>query len=230
MFKQKIKGFTLAETLITLVIIGVIAAITLPVIIADHQEKERIAKVKKMYASLSNAMNLVRVNGGTPDMLEVRDDNMQDLTAWFEEYINTKMLLMKEVCYNKKGCWSSNGVKLLNNSTHPYDNKGVGWGHSVISLILLDGSFISIDPLANGNVNYYYKVKVNNASGAGLILTFDINGEKGPNIMGRDVFVSVFTDKGYVPAYKDATKEQIEQDCSPSGQGFSCLMKYLKKF
>ena len=226
----KFKGFTLAETLLTLVIIGVIAEITVPTLWAEYQEHERIAKVKKMYSVLSNAMNLVRVNGGTPDMLGVRDDNMQDLTAWFEEYINTKMLLMKEACYNKKGCWSEKGVKLLNKSSHPYDNKGIGWGHAVISVILADGSFVSIDPLANGNINHYYKVKVNNASGAGLVLTFDINGEKGPNVMGRDVFVSVFTDKGYVPAYRDATKEQIEQDCSDSGQGFSCLMKYLKKF
>ena len=227
---SKIKGFTLSEVLITLAIIGVIAAITVPLLWADYQEKERIAKVKKMYASLSNAMNLVRVNGGTPDMLGVKDDDMQDLTAWFNEYINTKMLLMRKACFNEKGCWSKDGVKLLNKGSHAYNNKGIGWGHAVISFILADGSFVSIDPLANGNVNYYYKVKVNNPSGAGLVLTFDINGEKGPNIMGKDVFVSVFTDKGYVPAYRDATKEQIEQDCSTSGQGFSCLMKYLKKF
>ena len=93
----------------------------------------------------------------------------------------------------------------------------------------MDGSFVSIDPLANGNINHYYKVKVNNPSGAGLIITFDINGEKGPNVLGKDVFITIFTDEGYVPAYKHATKEQIDADCSPSVQGISCLMKYLAK-
>lgn len=229
MFKYKTKAFTLAETLITLVIIGVIAAITIPMLVADYQEKERIAKIKKMYSALSNAMKLVSVNGGSPDMLGVRDDNMADLTTWFNEYIAKNLLHMKEACYNKKGCWPEAGVKMLNNGNHPYNNKGIGWGHAVISVVLMDGSFISIDPLANGNINHYYKVKVNNPSGAGLVVAFDINGEKAPNTVGKDVFITVFTEDGYVPAYRNATKEEIEKDCSPTGQGFSCLMKYLSK-
>ena len=229
MFCHKLRAFTLSETLITLVIIGVVASITVPTLWANYQEKERIAKIKKMYSALSNAMKLVVVNGGTPEDLGVRDDNMEDLTEWFNEYIGNKLLHMKEACYNKKGCWSETGVKMLNGGSHPYNNKGIGWGHAIISVVLMDGSFISIDPLANGNIDYYYKVKVNNPSGAGLILTFDINGAKGPNMMGKDVFVSIFTEEGYVPAYKHATKEQIEEDCSPTGQGFSCLMKYLSK-
>ncbi len=200
------KAFTLAETLITLVIIGVIAAITVPTLWADYQEKERIAKIRKMYSALSNAMYLVSINGGSPDLLGVRDDNMADLTMWFDNYIRNKLLHMKEACYNKKGCWAENGVKMMNKGTHPYDNKGVGWGHAVISVVLTDGSFVCIDPLANGNINHYYKVKVNNPSGAGLVITFDINGAKGPNTLGKDVFISVFTNKGYVPAYKNATK------------------------
>lgn len=227
-FKNKF-GFTLAETLLTIAIIGIVAAITIPIIVANHQEKERIAKIKKIYSSLSNAMYLVSVNGGSPDMLEVRDDNMQDLTAWFDSYIKDKLFHMKEACYNQKGCWSSTGVKMLNKGNHPYNNTGIGWGYAVISIVLSDGSFVCIDPLANGNIKHYYKVKVNNQSGAGLVVTFDINGERGPNTLGKDVFVSVFTNNGYVPAYKDATKSEIENDCSPSGQGFSCLMKYLGK-
>ena len=47
MFNHKLWGFTLAETLITLVIIGVVASITLPSLWVNYQEKERIAKIKK---------------------------------------------------------------------------------------------------------------------------------------------------------------------------------------
>ena len=101
---SKQRAFTLAETLITLVIIGVVAAITVPTLFANYQEKERIAKIKKMYSALSNAMKLVVVNGGTPEDLGVRDDNMEDLTEWFNEYIGNKLLHMKEACFNKKGC------------------------------------------------------------------------------------------------------------------------------
>ena len=105
MFNYKQKAFTLAETLITLVIIGVIASITLPTLSAHYQEKERIAKIKKMYSALSNAMKLVEVNGGSPDLLGVRDDNMQDLTAWFDEYIRDKLLYallgLSEVAFSR---------------------------------------------------------------------------------------------------------------------------------
>lgn len=220
-------AFTLAETLITLVIIGVVAAITIPTLTADYQEKERIAKVKKMYSSLANAMTMVKAQGGSPDLNDVRDDNMADLTDWFDTYIKRNMVVVK-TCYNSRGCWSSKGVKLMNKGNHAYNNVGLGWGHAIISAVLNDGTYICIDPLANGNIYGYYKVRVNNPSGAGVVITFDINGEKGPNVMGRDVFISVFTDEGYVPAYKHATQEQIKQDCSASGQGFSCLVKYLK--
>ena len=122
MFNHKLWGFTLAETLITLVIIGVVASITLPSLWVNYQEKERIAKIKKMYSALSNAMKLVSVNGGSPDDLGVRDDNMQDLSVWFDEYIGNKLLHMKEACYNKKGCWAEKGVKMMNGGEHPYNN------------------------------------------------------------------------------------------------------------
>lgn len=226
--RKKFEAFTLAETLITLVIIGVIAAITIPTITAHYQDKERIGKIKKMYGSLGNTMTLVRAQGGSPDLNEVGDDNLLELTNWFNTFILNNMIVTK-VCYNKSGCWHEKGVKLLNNSTHPYDNKGIGWGHAVISAVLNDGTFICVDPLANGNIWSYYRVRVNNPSGAGLVMTFDINGSKGPNVMGKDVFVSIFTENGYIPAYKDASDTEKKNDCSKNGQGFSCLIKYLKE-
>ena len=49
------KAFTLAEILITLSILGVVAAITIPTIINKNSEKITVAKVKKIYATLNNA-------------------------------------------------------------------------------------------------------------------------------------------------------------------------------
>ena len=45
-------GFTLAEVLMTLGIIGVVAAMTMPSLIANHQEKVTVTKVKKVYGIL----------------------------------------------------------------------------------------------------------------------------------------------------------------------------------
>ena len=40
------KSFTLSEVLITLVVIGIIAAITVPVIMANHKKTEASSKLK----------------------------------------------------------------------------------------------------------------------------------------------------------------------------------------
>ncbi len=49
------KAFTLAEVLITLGIIGVVASLTMPSLIANHQAKATATKLKKAYSVLSQA-------------------------------------------------------------------------------------------------------------------------------------------------------------------------------
>ena len=50
------KAFTLAEVLITLGIIGVVAAMTIPTLINAQQEKATITKLKKTYSVLQQAL------------------------------------------------------------------------------------------------------------------------------------------------------------------------------
>ena len=52
------RGFTLAEVLITLVIIGIIASMTIPSVINDQKDKEILARLKKSYSTLSQVMML----------------------------------------------------------------------------------------------------------------------------------------------------------------------------
>ena len=56
----KKSAFTLAEVLITLGIIGVIAAITIPTIVNHYKEKVTITKLKKLNSTFQNAVNLMR--------------------------------------------------------------------------------------------------------------------------------------------------------------------------
>ena len=59
--KRKI-AFTLAEFLITLGIIGVVAALTLPSVIERHQKLETVTKLKKAYSTLSQAIERAKVD------------------------------------------------------------------------------------------------------------------------------------------------------------------------
>jgi prepilin-type N-terminal cleavage/methylation domain-containing protein len=58
------KGFTLAEVLITLVVIGVISAITVPTIITNYQKQSIPAKLKKFYSTMNQALILSQTKNG----------------------------------------------------------------------------------------------------------------------------------------------------------------------
>ena len=58
------KGFTLAEVLITLAIIGVVAALTIPSVIVRTQQQEFKTAAKKAYSVLSQAVQLTEVKDG----------------------------------------------------------------------------------------------------------------------------------------------------------------------
>ena len=62
------KGFTLAEVILTLVIVGIAAAMTIPGVINNTNDREYKAKFKEIYAVLDNATNLIKnENGGVID-------------------------------------------------------------------------------------------------------------------------------------------------------------------
>lgn len=63
----KIKAFTLAETLIVLAIIGVVATLTIPSITTDANNKDRVVKLKKAYNMLENAYGVMTSNFGLLD-------------------------------------------------------------------------------------------------------------------------------------------------------------------
>ena len=76
----KNKGFTLAETMIVLVILGVVAAITVPALVNRHVEAERRTKLKKAMSVYDTALNKMVIENG------IKSDTA--LTNWADS--NTK--------------------------------------------------------------------------------------------------------------------------------------------
>ena len=56
------KGFTLAEGLITLGIIGIVTAMTLPSLIVKYQKKVTVERLKKAYSVLSQAIEMSEID------------------------------------------------------------------------------------------------------------------------------------------------------------------------
>ena len=70
LFTKSLSGYTLAETLITLTILGVVAAITLPSLINKQIESANRTKVKKAMAVYEKALNQMIIDND----LKTNDD------------------------------------------------------------------------------------------------------------------------------------------------------------
>ena len=89
------KAFTLAEVLITLVVIGVIAAITVPILHNDTADKKWNVARQKAQATIGEAFRLMTINGEIAD----KKSNGQPLTtADFVNKIIPKYLKVEKTC------------------------------------------------------------------------------------------------------------------------------------
>lgn len=80
------KAFTLAEVLITLTIIGVVAAITIPSFIADQDERATVTRVKKFNSTMQQAYKLAVAEYGPITRWNVkRDLSPMDITSEYEK-------------------------------------------------------------------------------------------------------------------------------------------------
>lgn len=216
---KKAKAFTLAETLITLGIIGVISAITLPTLMTKITNVRNTAMLKEDYAILQQMMLMANDKGAIGSLATLNDIN--EMKKWFETFFLPN-IKTTAVCYNQWGCWNKNvktpdGQKYQGNSI---------CGAQTISFILNNGSYVCMDDFGDSR----FGVK---PQGSTIGLLVDINGDKQPNIIGKDIFAMVFKDDKLLPGGYEMTDAQIESNCSTnSSGGFGgtyCMTKVLKQ-
>lgn len=76
------KGFTLSEVLITLGIIGIVAAITIPTIISNTQDKQNIVHWRKMYSAINQAFIQTIQEGYVPCPINSYNRSCDEILAW----------------------------------------------------------------------------------------------------------------------------------------------------
>ncbi|MCQ2753523.1 MAG: type II secretion system GspH family protein [bacterium] len=77
------KGFTLAEVLVTLTIIGVVAALTLPTLNMDINKREKSVRLQKFYNVMDQTIRLSEMDHGRLN----RWDNTLNYETYLKEYI-----------------------------------------------------------------------------------------------------------------------------------------------
>lgn len=173
-FNNTRKGFTLAEVLITLGIIGVVAAITMPIIVNKYQEQVYKTAYKKVYAELSEAVREAIFNQEF-----IRTERWQDAAAINElEIFKSKFKILKECsksmpfdCWQKADyvCGDNCGAEIpsINRSSCFIDASGRNW--------------CNFDSSEN-------------------IYIVDTNGFKEPNKFGKDRWIFTFADQNGIKA------------------------------
>ena len=168
-------AFTLAEVLITLGIIGIVAAMTLPTLIQKHQERVTVNKVKKFYSVMSQAQLLAIKDNGYMDEWDFGNGNSQATILKVMSYFKPYLKISKD-CGTQSGCLGNGTIKLLSGEDWgAYDNNS-----SYYKLILNDGTYMW------ASTGGYAKCVEQNISC--MAIWIDVNGAKPPNTMGRDVF------------------------------------------
>ena len=227
------KGFTLAEVLITLGIVGVVASMTLPTLNNNVQKQTYEAGAKKAYNAISNAVSLYMVDQGVDDLTETPLYNNADgLKAFVNKYFRVTV-----DCGNRY--YNSNGASCYAKEFYSLDRSAktdTSKGQCMQVALVADGMAMCFDsgPIedaaagedvnGDGVVDENDKVTSNNgpfADGTPLVIEVDTNGANGPNITGRDIFAYTVSRNGTVGS-------KTESFCNPKNkEGVEACIKYF---
>lgn len=159
------KGFTIAEVLITLGIIGIVVSMTLPMLIEKHKKQETSAKLKKFYTTMQQAIM----------MSEIDNSDMRywdfDTTGYKNEDGNKDHAKTAELCEKFFNRYLKKYLK------HYFYEKGLNTSDENGSTIFRTNRIIFYD----GTIAYLN-------AGSCYDLLFDTNGDKKPNKYGQDQF------------------------------------------
>ena len=211
------RGFTLAEVLITLGIIGVIAAMTIPTLISKIGKRQLESQIKASYATIAQTMRSAEADGVDFD-LQIVNNNDASTKEWFQTYM-APYLKTEKVCYNSSGCWHKKSEVRDLSGNLPRWVGDAGIGYNIITFVIAKGSSFDIDGVEASEAKSMFGINTDNQA---LVFYFDANGDRKPNRIGKDIYIMGFTDKGLVPAGSDKTRSEVEQNCL-KGNGYWCL-------
>ena len=213
----KKNAFTLAEILITLAIIGVVAALTIPALVQKYQERSVVSKLQKAYATLSQAWQL-------------------DVNPLCGQGANNAMIILSKYMKISKFCMASSAPNCA--YLHARLDNYIAGNVSVADDI--DDEAYKQDAhsyafLANGDAMaiYPYSADCSITWGTGKLsqnicfaVYYDINGRQKPNVWGKDYFIFLVGKNGVVPiGTKDSTAHSFSTRCKNDTEfmdGFGC--------
>ncbi len=220
-------GFTLAEVLITLGIIGVVSAITMPTLVTNCQKMITKVRVKKTFATLAQTTYMAEAEDGPVSTWDLDAGQSWEVARSFTEDYIAPYLKVAYKCpknYNAANCnyqmYGLNGKKYsgVNNKTYRF--------------YLVDGTFVAVWAFNMPSGNHPKRASI----------FIDINRPKGENKVGKDIFKLEYlivsktktSDKigKIAPAWIDESRKTLlsnkNEMCHKNQDGTACLAVIYK--
>ncbi len=201
---MKKHGFSLAEVLITLGIIGVVAAMTLPALITSYKEKETVTRLKKVYSTIQTAYNYTMMEEGpTKFWGALRGVETGGELVLLDKF--SKYMRFTKICGHDKGCFPDQPYLTVKGTEYANWNE-LG---DRAKAILPDGTLIMFNMTKAGESDAQIYV--------------DLNGFKGPNKLGDDFHYFFVYDNKIIPAGAPETQgeDYFVQYCLTE-KGYGC--------
>jgi type II secretory pathway pseudopilin PulG len=217
-FTSHFFAFTLAEVLITLGIIGIVAALTIPVLMNNSDKQTTVTKVKEAYSIISQATTSINNDCGgdiATCITSATANNANDPTARAElaNLYKSKLSLAKDCTDGTTtGCFANQKYKTLANGDN-LNLETVSY-YANARMILTNGISVEFSWLGSTfSPPYYFWIYI------------DINGTKAPNQFGKDTFVFY-----YDINQKCIKPNQNVDDCGVgTNAGSSCSSKIIQE-
>jgi type II secretory pathway pseudopilin PulG len=239
-------AFTLAEVLITLGIIGIVAALTIPTLMQKAFDAEAVSKAKETYSILSQAWEQWLTDSNCSDSYSACMNYrsvilaqggwwpaylLQDLQPYFkgaQMYVTPSDATLNSLNWLPSTASTYNGnmadatgtpnVKIMkHNFSAVYNTGGV--------FMLPNGVDVALIPVFGSTYSFYF--------------VFDINGGRNPNRIGKDQFIMTILPSGKISPYYycyhggfssepivDGMCNSAANDCNPI-DGYSPLATVL---
>lgn len=195
-------AFTLAEVLITLGIVGIVAEMTIPTLVQSFQEKVLVTQYKKAYSVLNQVYSQILLNEGSPVGWNAKSED--DIAKVFIPYLQ-----VAQTCVGLVSCDVKMGYTKL-----PTDLRKNVVNSVMDQIKLKDGMILSFEQQTDISAGLDCKMWDTTC----FFMQVDVNGIKPPNRYGVDTFTFEANDKIIFPrgSFNSVDFDDVGQLCNPA--------------
>lgn len=199
------KGFTLAEVLVTLGIIGVVAAMTMPTLVSNHQRTVYVTQLKKVVTELAQAADKAASDNNAVSLDETKYRREGGAADFLKDYFK----IARDCGESTTPCFADSYETMSGDSADFPETVDDAVTLASGASILIWSNDLGYDPEYHGYLD----------------IIVDVNGRQGPNIYGRDLFqMQLYSDGKIAETYNGSDPSD---NCLTSDYGLGCFTKVV---